>query len=249
VAWTDGWGGSVAKCSDDDGYTWRPCKDASLAVPRPFHRPGLAELRRPPGRRTRPPRAVLLWPGTPVCGSVLVPFGRGLAVLGRRAKWQRLDGQAWSPPRKMPWGVPYDAAATAVGERVFLVRGARYRDAAQQPAAGSLQVAELAEGKWKTTTLEARNVGDAILSASGEAVFCFYVRYVGPERRNHVCARRWHEGVWSPARTVAVEDMQINRLAAPVVSAPDYAPVWWDEWRKGRGRPLELRFALVPNRP
>lgn len=249
AAWTDGWGGCLAKCSDDDGYTWAPCKDASLAAPRPFHRPGLKDLLKPPARRPRPPKAVLLWPATPVCGSVIVPYRGRIAVLGPRAEWQHYDGRAWSAPRKLPWRVPYSAAATALGERLFLVRGATYRDAAKAPAAGSLQAAVLTGNNWKTTTLEQRDVGDAIVSASGDAVFCFYVRYLGDPRRHHVMYSRWHGGAWSPPRTVAAENIRINRLAAPVVSAPDYAAVWWDEWRKARREPLKLRFALVPNGP
>ncbi|MFH1022609.1 MAG: hypothetical protein V1809_04415, partial [Planctomycetota bacterium] len=47
TVYTDGWGGCVANFSDDDGYTWVPCKDASKPVPRPFYEPNLEDLKKP----------------------------------------------------------------------------------------------------------------------------------------------------------------------------------------------------------
>jgi hypothetical protein len=247
VAWSDGWGGSAAKFSDDDGYTWVPCKDASLASPRPFYTPDLTELAKPPGQRPRPPRQILPWPATPVSGSVLLPYGDHVAVLG--GELQIFDGQQWSKPAKMPWSVPYSASATTAAGRIFIAVGGKYGNVAKRSSAGKLEVAELADGKWKTAVLEAGGVGDTILTASGDAVFCFYVKLGGEDGADTVCYRRWAGGRWGEAKTLAAESFIINRLGAPVISAPDYAAIFWDQHRTDRKQKLKLRFAKVPNVP
>ncbi|MGQ9662036.1 MAG: hypothetical protein ACUVWX_06830 [Kiritimatiellia bacterium] len=242
---SDGWGGVTAKYSDDDGYTWAPCKDASLPPPRPFYQPDLAVLSKPASERSRPPAAILPWPGTPVCGPVLLPWQGHIAVFGGK-EWQVHDGQAWGTPQKLPLGVPGRGSATVLGDRIFIAHGAPYHDLNRSCTPSSLVVAEYDGTQWKQLALEQEGVGDSIISASGQTVFLFFVKYTGGDNRNEIRMRRWKNGNWSESELVAEEPLRINRLAAPIISAPDYAAVWWDTVG-GRGEKRVLRFAKLPN--
>ncbi|MFH1024950.1 MAG: sialidase family protein [Planctomycetota bacterium] len=243
---------TMAKYSDDDGYTWAPSKDASVTeLPRPFYEANLEDLKKPVAERPKPPEAVLLWPSTPVPGAILLPYGdgEGVAVLGFK-EWQVHDGKAWGPRRNV--GLPGNGStATVVGkDRIFMATGGGYNE-----KRGPLVVADgKAGGDWVRQTLETGDVGDVILSASGEAVFCFYVKVVtkdGAEVANEVRYRRWKDGAWGESEMVAREDFRINHLAAPIISPPNYAAVWWDErmlgGAAGRAKPLALRFMRIPN--
>jgi len=247
AAWTDGWKGDLAKHSDDDGYTWAPCKDASEQAPRPFYCPEPALLAQPADRRPKPPETILPWPGEVVCGSVLLPYGDTVAVLGHGGTWQIRKAEGWNEPQQMPWGVPYGATATALDKRLFLSRGARYSDTAAEPPIGALEVAVLDDGRWSTAVLEESGVGDTILTACADAVFLFYVRHAAGQPGDSVFARRWADGRWGPPLKVADESFRINHLAAPVIGAPAYAAVWWDQWKVPRGEKMKLRFARMPN--
>lgn len=242
ATWTDGWGGQVAKYSDDDGITWIPCKDASKPIPRPFHTPDLADLKKPAAERPAPPKAILPWPGSPVVGSILVPYAESVAVLGRK-EWQIHDGEKWGPGQK----VELRGCATVLGNNhIFRAVGGQYRNIAKHEKTGPLIVAEIKDGKWTKQTLEASGIGDVILTASGKTVFCFYVK-VKEEKVNEVHYRRWKDGKWEDPVLLATEAIRINRLAAPMVSPPNYAAIWWDE-RVANGRADSLvRFAKVPN--
>jgi len=244
AAWTDGWGGSMAKSSDDDGYTWVPCKDASLPAPRPLHQPDLADLARPVEQRPQPPKAILPWPAEPVAGSVLLPYRESVAVLGYKGRWQLRGTSDWIEQPKMPWGVPYSGSATVLGTRIFLVRGARYSDTAKEPPSGALEAAIFHDGTWSTETLVPEGVGSAIATASGDAVFCFYVQR--GKQNDAISCRRWTSGRWEEPRPVASGELPVNHLAAPIVSPPDYAAVWWDQWKTARSQSMRLRFARVP---
>jgi len=241
----DGFGGITAKHSDDDGYTWAPCKDASLPPPRPFHEPRLEDLGKPAAERPTPPKAVLPWPGEPVCGSVLLPYKGQMAVLGQK-EWQVHDGKAWGAARKLPLGAPGRGSVIAIGDRIFVAQGGQYGDLEKGCKPAPLVVAEFDGGEWTQQTLEAGDVGDAILSASGRAAFLFYVKYAGENKVNEVRVRRWAGGKWGESELVAKEELRINRLAAPIVSAPDYAAVWWDTVPEKGGEKV-LRFAKLPN--
>ncbi|MFH0982410.1 MAG: hypothetical protein V2A79_12845 [Planctomycetota bacterium] len=249
ATWKDGWGGCVAKHSDDDGYTWAPCKDASKPLPRPFYEPNLEDLKKPPEQRPQPPKEILPWPGTPVAGSVLLPCKGQVAVL--KEGWQVHDGKAWGPVQKLPMAPPGSAEATVAGERVFLAGGGSYDNKLENEKRGALKVAVQDGDSWKEETLEPGDIGDVILTASGEAVFCFYVKAVKEgdrEAANEVHCRRWKDGKWGESELVAKEDFRINRLASPIISAPNYAAIWWDERMTDRKKPTVVRFARVPNK-
>ncbi|MFH0983306.1 MAG: hypothetical protein V2A79_17445, partial [Planctomycetota bacterium] len=246
ATWSDGWGGCVAKYSDDDGYTWAPCKDASKPAPRPFYEPSLEDLKKPSESRPKPPSEMLPWPGTPVSGSVLLPCKGQMAVLGDGV--QVHDGKSWGPVQKLPIE---PSGATVAGERLFLASGGRYGDKIENEKRGALKVAVQDGGSWKEETLEPGDIGDVILSASGDAVFCFYVKAIkdgDKEAANEVRFRRWKDGTWGESELVAKEDFRVNRLAAPIIGPPSYAAIWWDERMTDRKKPTVVRFARVPNR-
>jgi hypothetical protein len=249
AAWQDGWAKSegLAKYSDDDGFTWAPCKDAAAAPPRPFLAPKLADLAKPAAERPRPPEKVLLWPETRVAGPLLVPYkGSVAAVDVSGGSWQVHDGQKWGALQKGP-NLGTVTSETVVGEdRIFLARGGRYGFDGSKEVLDELVVAELAGGEWKKETLEPeKNVWDAILTSSGDAAWCFYVKKAADDKYEIRC-RRWAGGKWGASELVATENGRINHVAAPQRCPPNYAAVWWDT-RAEKG-PGEVRFARVPNR-
>jgi hypothetical protein len=253
AAWTDGFGGSGAKPSDDDGFTFAPCKDAAQAVPRPFYEPKLADLAKPPEARPKPPAAVLLWPGPVVPGPLMVPFGDdGVACFSATGtSWQVHDGKVWKPAEKGPFAAEKGAGAislTRLGpDRIFAARAAHYDDGAKSEPLAALEVAVLDGGAWKAEKLEDAGVSDATLAASGEAVFCFYAKKAG-EGKYEVRARRWKAGKWGDSELVAAETERINHVAAPQFCPPDYAAVFWDQWAANAKTSTWVRFARVPNR-
>jgi len=242
AAWHDGFGGDYAKSSDDDGYTWKPCKDAALKLPRPFYEPKLEDLKKPPAERPKPPNEVLLWPADVVSGDFLVPYKDDVALFsGSGAKWQIHDGAKWGPVQKGPFSGRGSAITVSVlGEdHVFLSRG----------QAGKLLVARHQGGAWKTEELDSGGVGSNILTASGESMFCFYVKKTGDGYE--VRYRRWtgESPAWGPSVKIAVEQAQLNVVAAPLVSPPDYAAIFWDQRRpKAKGAKSFVKFMRIPNK-
>jgi hypothetical protein len=252
AAWTDGFGGSLAKHSDDDGRTFAPCKDAAAKLPRPFYEPKLDDLAKPPGERPKPPAEVLLWPGTVVPGPLMVPFGDGAACFaGSGTSWQAHDGKAWGAAQKGPMPARKGAGAvslTRLGrDRLFAARAAAYDNGGKSEPLSELEVATLDGGAWKVEKLEESGVSDAMLSASGEAVFCFYARKAA-EGKYEVRCRRWKDGKWGVSELVATEAERINHVAAPQFCPPDYAAVFWDQWTSDSKKTAWVRFARVPNK-
>ena len=244
AAWGDGFGGYLARCSDDDGFTWMPCKDASLPPPRPFYRPQLASATG--GDDYRPPREILLWPTPAVCGSLLVPYKGQVAVFSLDgSRWAVHDGRKWLPARK---GIKLGRLLTVTvlgADHFFLARGAPYDNRGREKLAG-LVVADLSEGKWNRQVLEEADVAGAIVTASGEAVFCFYVKKAG-EDNYEVRYRRWLDGKWGPSVKIATEHRRVNHLAAPQICPPSYAAVFWDQHFRKRGDASEVKFMRIPN--
>jgi len=248
TAWRDGFGGVYGKRSDDDGLTWQPCKDASIRkIPRPFHTPRLADLGRPDA--PKPPTEVLLWPAEPVPGPLLVPYGGQVAAFAvDGARWAAHDGKAWGPVCEVPWKSKARSRCSpaVAGEgRVFLARTEGKGDSTR------LLAMRLVKGGWHgPETLAAGNLGSSILTASGEAVFCFWVQVTRtPAGSTHaVRFRRWSDNAWGPPEEVASEAERINELAAPTVSPPSYAAIFWDRYVKNTRAPSWVRFARVPNR-
>jgi len=248
AAWTDGFGGIYAKCSDDDGLTWKPCKDASIeTLPRPFYEPKLEDLGKP--EAPKPPKEVLLWPAEPVVGPLLVPYkGQVAAIAYDGSRWAAHDGTSWGPTQRVPWrskrggqaseAVPGDA-------RIFLARAEGKGDHMQ------LVALRLENGKWTgPETLATGELGSSIVTASGDAVFCFYVLVKGAagDPAYSIYCRRWKNGAWGPAVNVATEKERINELAAPAASPPTYAAIFWDQYTRNPRKPTWVRFARIPNR-
>jgi hypothetical protein len=248
AAWHDGFGGDLARFSDDDGFTFKPCKDASLPPPRPFHEPKLEDLGTPAA--VDPPKQVLLWPTQTVPGSFLVPYRGQVAVFTRDgARWAAHDGVKWGPTRKAV-RLGRMTTFTCLGEEhLFMARGAAYNDLGRELLA-DLVVAHLQDGGWKKQQLEAANVGSAIVTASGEAVYCFYVlkRGEGEAAVYEVRYRRWVGGRWGESVKIAEQRRRINHLAAPQICPPSYAAVFWDQHFRKRDDPSEVKFVRVPNR-
>ncbi len=250
AAWCDGWGkgAALAKRSDDDGHTWVPSKDADAKLPRPFLAPKLEDLAKPAAERAKPPKRALLWPATVVPGPFLVPYKGGVAAFSTNGgAWQVHDGEKWGPKQKGPAIGGIVSGAILGEDHVFLVRGSNFNFSGAKETLADLVVAHHEGGAWKKETLESANVADAILTSSGESVFCFYVKKLAADKYV-VRYRRWKDGKWEPSQLVATEPARINHVAAPQRCAPDYAAVWWDtrpRTSKGKG---ELRFARIPNR-
>ncbi|MFH1023702.1 MAG: hypothetical protein V1809_09995 [Planctomycetota bacterium] len=239
AVWCDGWGKGIglAKYSDDNGYTWVPCKDASAKLPRKFYSPKLEDLKKSLAERPRPPEKVLLWPEEVVAGPFLVPYKGSVAVISRFGdEWQVHDGQKWGPRQKGP------ALGGLISEAIFgedhvFIAGANK---------GSLKVAELKDGVWGGPVELDTGVSDSILTVSGASLFCFYTRKAG--EKDEVRYRRWSGGSWEPSQMVASEGFTINHVAAPTKCPPAYAAVWWDERGTNSRKPTVVRFARVPNR-
>ncbi|MHC4916058.1 MAG: hypothetical protein ACYTGB_11270, partial [Planctomycetota bacterium] len=132
--------------------------------------------------------------------------------------------------------------------QIFLARGAPFNFDGSKETLSDLVASRLDGEEWKTETLDPeKKVADAILTSSGESVFCFYVKKQADDKYE-VRYRRWKAGKWEPPQLVATEPARVNHVAAPQRCAPDYAAVWWDmrpRTSKGKG---ELRFARIPNR-
>jgi len=176
--WTDGWNGKVAKCSDDDGLTWEPCKDASLPAPRPFYEPKLDDLKKPMKERPAPPKEILPFPGISVAGALLVPFKDGIAALSDNdSKWQACpDGKNWGAEEKLPF-CPIDATTLGT-DQICMVRGGVFVDRPPDKR-GKLEVAIYKGGQWASTVLDADgNVGDATITVSGNTIFVLYVKAI-----------------------------------------------------------------------
>ena len=247
AAWTDGFGGVYAKHSDDDGLTWMPCKDASIqTIPRPFHEPKLDALGTPAA--SAPPKAVLLWPAEPVAGPLLVPYGAQAAAFAcDGSRWAVHDGTRWGPPARVPWQEERggEASEATLGEnRVFLARTEGEKDSTR------LVAIRLEGTQWtEPETLAIGALGSSVLTASGNAVFCFYVltEEIRGQAAHNVYSRRWENGTWGLAERVATETERINQLAAPTVSPPGYAAVFWDQHAAHPRQSTWLRFARIPN--
>lgn len=242
---------NLAKYSDDDGYTWVPCKDASAAgLPRPFYEPKLEDLKKPPAER-KPPENILIWPSTPIPGPILVPYKGRIATIGVK-EWQVHDGEKWLPKKKTPgFSKPI---ATVLGANQIFMAQTNY-DWRGKSMGKELTCAYLVNGEWNQETLETEGVTDVVLTAcrgTGNAVFCFYVKIVKKDDAevNEVRYRRWADGKWGESHLVATENFRINHVTAPMVCPADYAAVFWDE-RKSRSKramPSALRFARIPNK-
>jgi hypothetical protein len=191
---------------------------------------------------------VLLWPAEPVPGPLLVPHeGQVAAFAADGSRWAAHDGTSWGPVREVPWkSKARSRCSPAVASKggVFLARAEGKGESMR------LLAMRLAKGTWRgPETLAGGRLGSSILTASGEAVFCFYVRLAGaPAGTTHtVCFRRWRNGAWGAPQTIAAEAERINQLAAPTVSPPSYAAILWDRCVKNARESSWVRFARVPN--
>jgi hypothetical protein len=113
-------------------------------------------------------------------------------------------------------------------------------------AANALSVARLADGAWRTDELGTGEFLSDILTASGEAMFCFAIRKDG--EKYDIVSWRFADGKWSPAVTAASTSVALNQVAAPMFSPPDYAAVFWDQKRPEDRASSFVKFLRVPNR-
>ena len=252
MLWHDGFGGDFAKYSDDDGYTFVPCKDAGLAPPRPFYVPKLGAKHWPP----TPPKEVILFPALQrVSGFLLVPYGEQVACVAGDGSYQIHDGTKWGAKQAGPkW--PGDRRQLGLvsetvtgGNRLVLARSARYSSRGAVEPLGPLHAAWQTGSGWKVETLEPGGVAQSILTASGDVAFCFYVRKADDGKREVRC-RRLKEGAWGPSELLATESFRINHLAAPQTGPPSYAGVFYDQFidmAKRRTATSVVRFIRVPN--
>ena len=251
AAWGDGFGGSFARFSDDDGFTWMPCKDPAQPPPRPFYRPSLENLGRPDA--PRPPSEILLWPTPVAIGPFLTPYRDSVAALGSvrgRAKWAVHDGTTWSPVKARPELGRGLMTVTTVGkDHIVVARGGGYHNLGNEVLGKDVVVTRLEGGNWKTETLDTGKIGSTIVTASGDAAFCFYVKKVGDDKKPEyeVRYRRWKGGAWQPSVKIATERQRINHLAAPQICPASYAAIFWDQHFNKRTDPSEVKFVRVPN--
>jgi len=252
AAWGDGFGGSLARCSDDDGFTWKPCKDPAQKPPRPFYEPRLADLGRPDA--PAPPKGILLWPTPTAVGPFLTPYKDGVAAFGfgrRGLAWAVHDGTKWLPQQDGPApGRGLITVTTLGADHVFVSRGGGYHNLGKEVLGKDVVVVRLQGGQWKKETLDTGRIGSAIVTASGDAAFCFYVKKTGDDEKPEyeVCYRRWKGGKWEPPVRVATEQRRINHLAAPQVCPPSYAAIFWDQHFEKRTDPSEVKFVRIPNK-
>lgn len=253
LLWHDGFGGNFAKYSDDDGYTFVPCKDAAREPPRPFYTPELGTEDWPP----KPPENVILFPALQrVAGFLLVPYGDQVACLAGDGTYQVHDGTKWGPKQPGPkW--PGDrrklglVSETVLGrDQIVLARSARYASRGESEPVGALHVARRLDDGWKVETLEPDGVAESILTAGGNVAFCFYVRKTDDDMREVRC-RRLKNGAWGPSELLATEPFRINHLAAPQTCPPSYACVLYDQFidmKQRRTATSVVRLVRVPNR-
>jgi hypothetical protein len=111
---------------------------------------------------------------------------------------------------------------------------------------GKLYAARLSGGEWEKNELDSGAISADILTASGGAVFCFYVKKAG--EGYEVRYRRWKGGKWSDSVKIHTEEVRLNKLAAPLFCPPDYAAVFWDQQRPGGKRAKSfVKFMRIPN--
>ncbi|MFH0919634.1 MAG: T9SS type A sorting domain-containing protein [Fibrobacterota bacterium] len=246
----DGFAGNNinSKYSDDDGRTWAPCKDASASAPRPFYVAGVDPV----------PDSVLQFPGYSIVGPTLVPVNDGhVAAFSRTGyKWMEHDGTNWSAVRTIgywgkgvgEWSNLYNwVDATVInGNEVFLSKGGYYDNGYTTERVTDLEVNHLVNcTTWQLDTLEQDSVTESIITASGSAVYCFYVHKTGGQYV--VKYRRYHDGTWSVAATLATQSKAINRFAAPQICPPNFAVVLWDEMYSSSSEMTNIHYVRVPN--
>jgi hypothetical protein len=203
---------------------------------------------------------------------MMAPFGDSLIAFSPNGmKYALGEGQGFSKWKETPaFGKSKRYAECTVvsigGKQVFVSHGGNYRfndyaknirrkrttmekiESAQQT---DLAVAGFDGKKWSHEILEESGVWESVLTASGDAVFCFYVKLTGTgeARRWNVYYRRWKDGKWEAAVRVAEDPVRINRLAAPRRCPPNCAVVLWDHIvAKGEPGQADIKFARVPNR-
>jgi hypothetical protein len=185
----------------------------------------------------------------------MVPFGDGVACFaGAGTSWQVHDGKAWWAVQKGPFAVEKGAGTVSLTSldrgrrgRLFAARAAAYDNGGKSEPLAALEVVMLGDGGWGGEKLEETGVSDAMLSASGEAVFCFYVKKAAADKYE-VRFRRWKDGKWETSELVATETERVNHVAVPQFCPPDYAAVFWDQWTADSKKSAWVRFARIPNK-
>jgi hypothetical protein len=121
-----------------------------------------------------------------------------------------------------------------------------------------LTVATFVDGNWKSDRLDdgaAGPIGPVALTAGADKagwIGCFWVRVeAGSGKTDHpLLYSIWTaKAAWSRPLEIARETDAVHRIVVPVVSPPDYAPVFWDKLSKGDWKQDYpwVRFARVPS--
>jgi len=238
----DGWGGNIGKSSEDDGFTFGLTKDASLTGstqnPRPWYRPGVDAV----------PDSVLNFPGEEVPGPYILPYGHnGVAVFSGGTTWKIHDGTSWINGQTLPtWGTGSFSATSIIDDnRFFLAKGGSYNNTTGPGPTRLSAINFTKDGTPKLDTLEKDSVVESILSASGNAVFCFYVK-LNSDSTWTVKYRKWKDNVWAPAVDISIETERVSRLAAPNHCPPTYACVFWDKYGGSASIATWVKFAKIP---
>ncbi|KKL81061.1 hypothetical protein LCGC14_1998540, partial [marine sediment metagenome] len=199
----------------------------------------------------REPENSALRPG----GGLPVPYRRSVAFVSSDPRgsvsWRRFDGKGYSPSQLIhKTRIAKSAAATPEGT-VFVAtlagRRAKVKD---------LLVARLDGESWKFDTIDdglAGKIGPVALTAAGDRAVCFWVRSAGKtDTATHdILYRTWTAKTgWGATSKIAREKDPVHRIVTPLISPPDYAPVFWDKLiedrRKWRQDYPWVRFARVP---
>ncbi|KPJ71489.1 MAG: hypothetical protein AMS14_09090 [Planctomycetes bacterium DG_20] len=222
--------GYFAKYSDDGGITWRS--------PGPY------------------PQQVV-----PVVGEMAVPYKDQVAVFGTGAphkdtdySWQFYDAKAekFQTGLTIPGGNKFAVVAAAGTGDALLAALAPVR-----ATRTSLTVACLVGDTWRLDQLDdgsAGQIGPVSMTASGEKAFCFWFRKEmkdGKESFALLYALWGPKTGWGKPLEITREADAVHRIVVPVVSPPDYAPVFWDKLTPRHNDAKTnypwVRFARVPS--
>ncbi|MFH1023708.1 MAG: sigma-70 family RNA polymerase sigma factor [Planctomycetota bacterium] len=229
----------LAKYSDTDGAVWCPAMNPEDKPPRKPFTPKIGD---------KLPEKILLEQGYPVPGELLVPYKGQTAAFDKWGDaWSIFDGETWGPVQRieaMPKS-PGEGVGGWTYNRAFETYFPDGRIFLAARRGKELLCVNNAGGAWARETVDTGADGDItsyVLTRSGETVFCFYA--VKKADTCDIRLRRW-AGEWSAVETLHTETEKLNKLAAPVVSPPDYAPVFWDNVAVGDRS--WVKFMRIPN--
>ncbi len=114
-----------------------------------------------------------------------------------------------------------------------------------------ITLAHLEDKHWKLEVIDDGSTGESApvaLTASGSKIMAFWFRHE-KDGYSLLYAVTGPDGHWTKPIEITRETEPVHRLVLPVVSPPDYAPVFWDHLVKGKpdAASMWVRFARVPS--